>query len=167
MDDRLVNLVGAVALGLTDRVDRAVHQASGRSGATAAALAALVGEPGLTVAELSVVLGISASGVVRLLDRLVADGLAERRPGVDARSLAVHLTPAGAELGRSVLDHRRAALAGPLATLDPAEQEALTAAVEKILTALTPTVDVAERVCRLCDLDACPQDRCPADPVVR
>jgi hypothetical protein len=41
MDDRLVNLVGAVALGLTDRITVAVERASGRSGASAAALAAL------------------------------------------------------------------------------------------------------------------------------
>jgi hypothetical protein len=65
------------------------------------------------------VLGIGASGVVRLLARLVA------------------------------------------------ERQALTAAVEKMLVALTPDVAVAEHVCRLCDLDACPQERCPADPDAR
>src|SRR5947209_2178021 len=164
MDERLVNLVGAVALGLTDRMIRSVESVSGRSGATAALLAAVLAEPGLTVAELSVVVGISASGVVRLLDRLVADGLAERRQGSDARSVAVHLTPAGHRMARSVLEHRRAAVSGVLAALDADEQATLTTAVEKMLTALTPEVDLADHVCRLCDLDACPQDRCPAFP---
>nr|MBA2262479.1 winged helix-turn-helix transcriptional regulator [Solirubrobacterales bacterium] len=85
-DDRLINLLGAQALALADRL--------GASSASAA-LVHLCAYPGTSPGALRAVLGITDSGATRLVDRLVAAGLAERTAGGDGRSIAVHPTEAG------------------------------------------------------------------------
>lgn len=163
MDVRTVNLVGALVTALDDRIADRIDSVPLRAGATAAALVVVASEPGMSVQALSAVVGISSSGVVRLVDRLVGDGLAERGPGNDARAVAVTLTPAGERLARRVLDQRHRAVAEAMSALTSSERHVLVGIVEKMLAGLTPDERVAERICRLCDLDVCPQDRCPVE----
>jgi MarR family transcriptional regulator, negative regulator of the multidrug operon emrRAB len=158
---RLENLFGTLLTALSDSLVARAEQAAGHSGATAAALTYLVQEPGLGIDQLKDPLGLSQSATVRLVDRLVADGLVERRPGRDGRSISVHLTPPGESVAQQILDQRLAVLAASLASLGQVERCAMTGLVEKILGDITEDIAHAERICRLCDLTTCPLDRCP------
>ena len=96
MSRRLENLLGALAVGLSDAISSAVETTAGHAGAMGAALATLAQEPGLSIEQLRVPLGRTQSATVRVVDQLAAEGYAERRPGRDQRSVAVVLTPKGA-----------------------------------------------------------------------
>src|SRR5215472_15660215 len=123
MGRRLENLMGALAVALADSIGSAVATATGHTGAMGAALATLAQEPGLSIEELRVPLGRTQSATVRVVDQLVAEGYAERRPGRDNRSVAVFLTGKGAEAAARVLGSREEALADAVDALSPAEQK--------------------------------------------
>lgn len=122
--------------------------------------------------------GLTPSGAVRLVDRLAAAGLVERRPGADGRSLALHLTGRGRRAARRVLAARAESLARLVAVLDERERRSLVDLTEKLVAALA-TQRLADRgrdqdpaggwLCRLCDVDACgrPDGRCPAATAAR
>jgi MarR family transcriptional repressor of emrRAB len=167
MKARTVNLVAALATAITDRVEGSASVAAGRSGSAAALLAAVKAEPGLSVQELSTALGIGGSGTVRLIDRLEADGLVRRRVGRDARSVAVHLSAKGQRAAQSVLDERHRSVALVLDGLRPAEQQQFGRLVEKVLAGLALDNESASRICRLCDVQACPEQRCPIERTLK
>jgi DNA-binding MarR family transcriptional regulator len=159
---RQANLLGTLSLAVIGAVESAVASPLGPS--APAALAALEGYlGGEPIDALRRVLGLTHSGAVRLVDRLEAAGLAERRPGADARSVAVVLTPAGVAAAREVREARERALEATLGALQPAERATLTALHEKLLAGLAGDRDSALRMCRLCDVEACGHDRgeCP------
>jgi DNA-binding MarR family transcriptional regulator len=155
------NLLGALAVLLTDELDDATHRAAGRSGATAAALAVLGQEPGQGIETLRLPLGLTHSATVRLVDGLQADGCARRGRGTDGRSVSVTLTEAGRARARAVLDGRAEVLDRALATLTRDERRALTGLLERLLPALVESDQHAERICRLCDWAVCPDEACP------
>jgi MarR family transcriptional regulator, negative regulator of the multidrug operon emrRAB len=163
MSKRLENLMGALAVALADSIASAVETATGHAGAMGAALATLAQEPGLSIEQLRVPLGRTQSAAVRVVDQLVAEGYAERRPGRDHRSVAVFLTGEGTEAAARVLGSRREALADALGVLQPAERKALTAALEKVLAGITTDRAHADHICRLCDLTVCPEQTCPVE----
>jgi MarR family transcriptional regulator, negative regulator of the multidrug operon emrRAB len=166
MDDRSANLISAFVLGLADALDETT-KAAGAHGATgASALATILFNPGERIDQLSPVLGITGSGTVRLVDRLVADGLVERRPGRDRRSVALALTPAGEAVARRVVAARREVLRHALQPLGDEVTRVLAEAAERALTGLAVDRWRADRICRLCDYAACPQDRCPVETAV-
>lgn len=167
MSRRLENLLGALAVGLSDAVTSAVETATGHAGAMGAALATLAQEPGLGIEQLRVPLGRTQSATVRVVDQLVAEGYAERRPGRDQRSIAVFLTAKGTEAATRVLASREQALCGAVTGLTPGERKALTATLEKVLAAITSDRAHADRICRLCDIAACPQRACPVELAAR
>ena len=159
---RDANLLGTLSLAVAGRVESAVASPLGPS--APAALAALEGYlGGEPIDTLRRVLGLTHSGAVRLVDRLCGAGLAERRRGADARSVAVALTPAGVAAAQAVRTAREAALEDALAALAPAERATLGALHEKLLAGLTGDRASALRLCRLCDLEACGHHRgtCP------
>ena len=162
------NLLGTLSLAVTGRVQRAVSSPLGPS--APAALSALDcylgGEP---IDALRETLGLTHSGAVRLVDRMVADGLAERRPGPDGRSVAVALTPAGEDAARALRAARGQALEEALAVLSPAERATLAALHGKLLAGLTSDRASARRLCRLCDIEACGHHRgtCPVSEARR
>jgi DNA-binding MarR family transcriptional regulator len=158
---RTANLLGALAVLLSDALADATRSAAGRSGAAAAALAVLVQEPGQGIEALRLPLGLSHSAAVRLVDALEADGAARRGPGDDGRSVSVTLTDAGRAVGREVLDRRATVLDHALAGLDDAERATLATLLERILFGLTADSRHAERICRLCDYASCPEPDCP------
>ena len=163
MDRRSVNVIGALTVALHDLLADSVQTAAGRSGAAAAVLVTTLGQPGIAVVDLAAATGISSSGVVRLLDDLTAQGLVTRNPGRDGRSVAVHLTRAGARTARRVLDERERALAGVLGVLDKEQLAALGAIGEHLVAAMTVDDATGWRICRWCDVAACPQERCPVE----
>jgi MarR family transcriptional regulator, negative regulator of the multidrug operon emrRAB len=76
----------------------------GRTGEAGAAIIVLGYAPGLSVEILRKVLGLSHPRTVRLIDRLEADGLAERREAIDGRAVALHLTPKGVALRTQLMN---------------------------------------------------------------
>jgi MarR family transcriptional regulator, negative regulator of the multidrug operon emrRAB len=172
-DPRLVNIVGAFALALADGIRDATEAAAGMTGAAPAALVALdqflAGRP---TRELAQVTGITHSGAVRLVDRLVDAGLVERRAGRDARSGSIVLTTRGRELSRQVTAARATAVRTVLERLATDDNPALLALMETMVANLTAIrLDAAAQpdeprawMCRLCDLESCgrPQGECPA-----
>jgi len=167
MSHRLENLLGALAVGLSDAITSAVETTTGHAGAMGAALATLAQEPGLGIEQLRVPLGRTQSATVRVVDRLVAEGYAERRPGQDQRCIAVFLTAKGTEAAARVLASREQALTDAVSPLTPGERKALTAALEKVLARITSDRAQADLICRLCDMAACPQRACPVELAAR
>src|SRR5215469_8092443 len=117
---RLENQMGALAVALSDSITSAAETATGHAGAMGAALATLAQEPGLSIEQLRVPLGRTQSATVRVVDQLVAEGYAERRPGRDNRSVAVFLTSKGNHAAARVLDSREQALSDAVSPLTPA-----------------------------------------------
>jgi DNA-binding MarR family transcriptional regulator len=159
------NVLGAFGLVLADRLAGAAERVGGAS--AAAALVSLNGtRAGARIDGVARICGLSHSGAVRLVDRLAAEGLVERRRGADQRSTALYLTPAGRRAARRVLTDRIAAMHSVLALLTADQQADLVAAGK---AALEQLVADEGRVCRLCDLDACGRSRgrCPVSPARR
>jgi MarR family transcriptional regulator, 2-MHQ and catechol-resistance regulon repressor len=95
----------------------------------------------LKMSELAAQSSVTASGLTRVVDRLVEAGLVEREScPVDRRSWYAVLTDAGRQRIRAAvpahLDHIREVL-GPV--LSPAEMEAFAATLRKLRDALNPT----------------------------
>jgi DNA-binding MarR family transcriptional regulator len=159
------NVVGAFGLVLADRLAEAAERVGGAS--AAAALVSLNGtRAGAPIDGMARVCGLSHSGAVRLVDRLVANGLVDRRRGADQRSAAVYLTPAGRRAARRVLTERAAAVHSVLSLLTVDQQGDLVEVARAVLSELGTEEG---RVCRLCDLEACGRStgRCPVAPARR
>lgn len=159
MDKTLENLIGALSVIAADRIGDAVSGAYPRGGETPAALTAIGASPGLTVSALQAVLRLSQPGAARLVDRLVADGLAEKRPGEDARQSLVHLTPKGRRMRRKILDARHDAIAGITAPLSRKERDAFAALLNRMLSRYPSCEMDKYQACRMCDQSIC--DPCP------
>jgi DNA-binding MarR family transcriptional regulator len=163
MSKRLENLVGALAVALSDSIASAVEVAAGHTGAMGAALATLAQEPGHGIEQLRIPLGRTQSATVRVVDQLVAEGYAERRPGRDQRSVAVFLTDEGMRAAARVLGSREDTLTTALSTLSLGERKAFTTILEKVLAGITTDRAHADHICRLCDLSVCPDRVCPVE----
>jgi len=162
---RAANVLGALALVLTDLTGAAVTEASGQSLSAAAALSALgqfLERP--TIDDLRRVLGLTPSGAVRLVDRLCADGLTTRGPGPDGRSRSVLLTAKGRRAARRLAAARAAVLADVLGRLTAEQRSAVGPVADALLASVVRGKDGGAWTCRLCDLTACQRDegRCPA-----
>jgi MarR family transcriptional regulator, negative regulator of the multidrug operon emrRAB len=149
---RDANLFGAAALAVADRLTAAPRDA--------ALLALDDWLAGATVDALARVVGLTHSGAVRLADRLEGEGLLQRRPGADGRSVALHLTPAGGAEAAGLRAAREATLSELLAPV--ADRRAFVAGLEAVLAAVTTAGAAPGRTCRICDAHACGHpDRCP------
>ena len=159
MTARTTNLLGALALGLADAVVAVARREVQEGGPSGAALCAIAHEPGLSIERLRRALALSHPGAVRLIDRLAAEGMIERRPARDRRAVALHLTTPGAQRVRKIMAERRRALAAAVAALSPRERRVLAPLLAKMLRALPQTDAHALAICRFCEGDAC--DPCP------
>jgi DNA-binding MarR family transcriptional regulator len=163
--EREANVLGALALVVTDRTTDAMVVAGGQSDTAAAALSALLhflDRP--TIDMLRRVLGLTSSGTVRLVDRLADAGYVTRGPGSDGRSRAVILTDEGRHAAERIAAARAAVLGDALAGLSPAERETLHDLMGRMMaTFVRGKTDATRWICRLCDLEACGRDEghCP------
>ena len=163
-DDRTANLLGALALTLSDRAAAAVQADAGLASSDAGALVTLrnyaEGEP---LDLLRRALALSHPGVVRLADRLQARGLVERhRSDRDGRAVALRLTAAGRRAVDAALAARADAIDAALDTLDPGQRRALAPMLERMLGAQTTDSTASLVICRMCDPDVCGHpERCP------
>jgi MarR family transcriptional regulator, negative regulator of the multidrug operon emrRAB len=173
-DLRLANLLGALATGLNDASQEAAGAAAGLDGAAQAALVALIAFlPGGSVKDLSQVVGLTHSGAVRLVDRLVAAGLVARGAGRDARSRSVTLTAAGRRAALRIRAARSAAMAHTIDGLTADERVTCTELCERLIAVITRErleqravnrAPLGGALCRMCDFAACGRaiGTCPA-----
>jgi DNA-binding MarR family transcriptional regulator len=167
--DTGANRFGALALRVTDHLQVALRESGGRSESSAAALSAIhnfLDAP--SIDQLSRVLGLTSSATVRLVDGLVAEGLAIRAPGPgDARVSAVRLTPAGRHKARRIVAARAGVLADALAPLSARERAVFCTLVDKILVGLIRRPTDRGWMCRLCDTGTCGAARGEPCPLTR
>jgi MarR family transcriptional repressor of emrRAB len=163
MIDRTANLLGVVGLAVADRIEETAREILSRAGETPAALVVIGHGTGPSNDRLRHVLGLSHPGTVRLVDRLVADGLVERREGRDRRAIALYLSERGHAVREELLKGRLAAIGPLLAPLTDAEQEQLAALLHKMLSSMETTDMQRRTLCRLCDDRICTDCPIPAD----
>jgi DNA-binding MarR family transcriptional regulator len=160
----LANVLGALALVVTDELGRAVTTAT--ASVTDAATLSALGEflDGATVDRVHQVLGVTPSGAVRIVDRLESAGYVTRGRGPDRRSRSIRLTEAGRDRAQAVGGARAAYLAGVVDGLTPDEVDVLRTLLAKVMAAVVEGKDGGAWTCRLCDLVACrrAQGECPA-----
>ena len=163
MIDRTANLLGVVGLAVADRIEDTARDILRRAGETPAAVVVIGHGSGPSNDKLRRILGLSHPGTVRLVDRLVADGLVERREGRDKRAIALYLTARGQVLREELLRGRLAAIRPLLTSLTDAEQEAFAALLHKMLSSMETTEIERRTLCRLCDGRVCTDCPIPAD----
>ena len=157
--DRTTNLLGALSLALSDRIKSGMKEVLDRSGESAAALMVVGYAPGLSVESLRQVLELSHPGTVRLIDRLVKDGLVERRKAEDGRAVALHVTRKGGRLRSKLIGKRLDTLEQALEGLTERERSQLGNLLSKVLTNLPESEMAKHRICRLCSVRVCTE--CP------
>lgn len=162
---RAGNLLGALAVTVGDRAGDAMAGAHDVGASQAAALITLDNyAAGMPLTTLGTALRLSHPAVVRLADRLQAQGLVNRRAGAggDRRAVGLELRAEGRRAVRAIRAARAAALERALAPLDAAERETFAALAAKLLAAETRTAADVQSHCRLCDADVCGHPaRCP------
>lgn len=163
MIERTANLLGAVGLAVADRIEDTARDIINHAGETPAALVVIGYGFGPSNDQLRRVLGLSHPGSVRLVDRLVADNLVERRRARDKRAIALYLTAEGADLREELLTGRLAAIKSLLHPLAESEQEALAALLHKMLSSMDATDLERCALCRLCDNRVCSNCPIPAN----
>lgn len=150
------NLLGALALSVTDRTFEAAAAEPGLPDSDAVALSALhhfLDRP--TIDRLRRVLGLTSSGTVRLVNRLEAAKLVKRGSAEDGRATSVVLTPEGRRVAKRVSAARTAVLERALSGLSATELRAFDAAVSRILVGLMRGPGATRWMCRFCDMEAC------------
>lgn len=108
----------------------------GLSRATWLLLAIVARSEGLSQSELASRLGLEGASVVRLVDRLEAEGLVERRAGADRRVRAIHLRPKGAEVAAQIRKVAAALRAEVFRGIGAHELEAAAAVLAKVKAGL-------------------------------
>ncbi|MCO6415713.1 MarR family transcriptional regulator [Siccirubricoccus sp. KC 17139] len=130
MPDTLLTLLHEVAHLSRTRADR-LARAQGMSRAQWIALVKLRQRDGMTQRDLAELLEVEPISAGRLVDRLAARGLIERRADpADRRIWRLHLTPAAAPVLAEIEAVRAAFSAEALQGIDPALCEAAAAALQ-------------------------------------
>lgn len=158
------NVLGAVVDVLGRELEAAAASAAAGPGGRAAAVTALAGfASGSPIDLLASALGLSHSRVVRVVDRLEADGHVTRARGTaDRRTVHVTLTRSGWALAREITTARLSILHDEVEALDADDRAALDRICATILSRRIDSVQAAARTCRLCEPNACGHpDRCP------
>jgi len=153
--DDAANLLGALALFVGERMRLAVRDPAGAGGALAEAVIVIKDQPGATAEWLGTVLGLSQPGTAHMVRRLVTLGWIDRRPGVDARSRALHLTPAGRRAAKRILAARQRALAALVSTLSDEQRGHLAGLADAMLRPAARDERCLATMCRLCDRSRC------------
>lgn len=162
-DDPTINLLGALALAVTDAVQETAEETAGHAGQGPAAIVSIGALPGLSIGELAEVLRLTHPGAVRLVERLVDDGLVEKGPARDGRAVALKLTPPGKQRRRDVLATRARRLQPFLNRLSATERKQFDGLLRKLLSGLITERPAVYTLCRLCDVGPCMRNDCPVE----
>ena len=158
---RTANLLGALALGLSDHLVAASEAGIGLGVGAPAALVIIGTTPGLSIDALRRGLRLTHSAAVRTVMKLTAAGLVAKAQGQDGRVASLTLTKQGTSALARLYDGRRAMIERLLNGLTTPAIEGLERALDHALTRLPVDVDDTIAICRLCEEAICPQDRCP------
>lgn len=138
LDDLLVHRMAVAGRLVRAQADAELSEV-GVAGPGCGVLLRLAGQDGLTQAEIARRQRVEPPTMCRTVDRLVRDGLVERRPDPDdRRATRVHLTPEGrraADAGGVVVE---AIEARAFTALDDAERAILAALLGRVIDALAP-----------------------------
>lgn len=155
VDDRVAQILGVTALTVIDRLRASMAVGAVGGEVEAGALVHVQAWPSCSVGDLAAVVGRSQPATVRLVDRLVGQGLVRREAGRDRRTVALVLTAAGLASADAVLAARAEVLAPLLADLSSQERAALGRLLRRVTAGLAQDRAGAVRVCRLCDHEVC------------
>jgi DNA-binding MarR family transcriptional regulator len=126
-------------LGLVDQHSVVAH---GTTVAQTYTLLAFPAEGTLTMHELSVAMNLAGSTMTRVVDKLVAGGLAERAPDEeDGRIVRVSLTESGRELRAVMESIFRDLFAGVADKIDERDREPFLRALRQVVGALSEVAD--------------------------
>ncbi len=106
------------------------------------AVTVLSERPGANLGELAQGMAVSLSVTSRLVDRLVAAGVAERRPSpTSGREISLWLTPAGEQTLRRYDELRLAKVHERLRDLPPERAREVASALQALVAAVTDPVE--------------------------
>ena len=159
------NIIGAFSRALSDKMDRAVRKAAGLSSSACYTIVTVGTEPYSSIETLRRMLGLEHSSLVRLIDRMQKQGLLRRIRGIgkDLREVKVTLTERGEDCFSKILTARREVLENAMRSLTCEDRERISAMIHKMMPNVVDGGDDQHYVCRLCDIDACPQENCPVN----
>lgn len=140
---------------VADKVTENLEAVLGSGGEAPAAIIHIGHAPGLSILELSVALGLSHPGTVRLVDKLVDTGMAERTNGRDGRTRLLALTPKGKAMRDKLLAARLAAAESVMVGLSDTEWETIRDQLARIIKTVPESAAARPRICRLCDRGMC------------
>jgi MarR family transcriptional regulator, negative regulator of the multidrug operon emrRAB len=165
--DHVANLLGALAVAVTDRILAAAAERTGLDPSAAAAVLTIAERPRRSVEHLSVTVGLTHSGAVRLVSRLEEADLARRVHGEDdRRTRALELTDNGRRTAREIREARLQVLREILRRYDDRSSAEVSEVLEGLLRAMPEDRVDAWHICRLCDHATCTQQTCPVDQAV-
>ncbi len=161
------NLLGALALAVTDRVEDSLEHELGAGGNVSPALMSIGTRPSESIDQLARVLGLSHSAAVRLVHRLDDRGwVRRRRGGEDGRAVLLGLTRSGTSAFWRLLNARDETIEGVIDGLTRQERDTLCDLLTKMLGAIPGSQEEARHVCRLCEHSICAGARCPVGSAV-
>jgi DNA-binding MarR family transcriptional regulator len=131
----LANRLRPALLRLNRELRRELHSL-GVTGGQVSLLIKVQKEPGIGIRELARCERMSTPGMSKYVARLESGGLVRRTELEDRRRVGLELTPEGSRVLSSVKRRRTAWLAERLRGLEPAELDAVDAAVEPLLKLL-------------------------------
>lgn len=158
------NVIAAWALALHDSLDAAARDA-GLGARELAALTLVAEHGGCSVDWLCRRVELTQSGTVRLVDRLVSQGMLERGTP-RGRMVPLYATEAGEARLAAWREARDAVVACATAGLSTAERARLAAAMAASLEAQRRSRPQADATCRTCTWASCGDD-CPVDRSVQ
>jgi MarR family transcriptional regulator, negative regulator of the multidrug operon emrRAB len=106
-------------------------------------------------------LSLSHSWTVRVVEKLQSAGLINKKTGSDKRAVALFVTEQGRRKVQGIVRARRRCLDEVLGVLPVRDQKQFTSMLERMLAFMPDGVDSGEAICKLCEVDVCPQNRCP------
>jgi DNA-binding MarR family transcriptional regulator len=155
-DQRLENLLGALAVALGDRVQERMRLAAGCSPAQVAALQWVGRGRGLRTGDVAEALGISMPGASQMVASLCAAGLVQRiRHPHDQRQWRLHLTELGARRTLEAMRARAEVVRELVVTLPFPWRLRLIRILHRLLARMVDTPRAVLQVCRHCDWDVC------------
>lgn len=160
---RLGNLLGALALALTDAMRQAMDEELTMSGSAAAALLMVGTEDGVTIERIARQLRLAQPTMVRAIALLEEQGFVRKEPTADRRVRKLSLTAKGRQKATRLLDGRARILAQYVETLGPRELLDLGHVLEKLLAAAVREENQKYTICRLCNEAICGPEECPVE----
>ena len=151
VDMQLPNKLAALSLAVTDAT---LAEDDDLAPTAVAALITAANNPPASIGEIAVIVGLTHSATVRLIDRLETDGLMHRCRRV-GREVLVEITPAGRRRADGLQDRRLAVSNGFLAGLSDEERAFLGGLVDRMMRDHAARGYDHRRLCRMCARALC------------